>query len=380
MSAPDWDVIVLGAGPAGALAAHQLARRQLRVLMVEKRAFPRWKVCGSCLSIQALQALELAGLGDLPSGLGAIPLGSLRIGLEGQSTLLELPGGLALSRRRLDQGLVEAATAAGVQLMPRTEALVGGCSPHVRTVQLRSSDSEFSATARVVLVATGLGPAPLASPSLIRSRVDPGSRIGAGCEQEAPAQSYGTGTVHMAVGSHGYVGLVQLDGGRLNVAAAFDRPWLISVGGPAEAARRTLAEAGFAPLEVDSQGPWQMTAALSRHSAPLASHRLLLLGDAAGYVEPFTGEGIGWALHSGLAAVPLVLRGLSGWEAGLEREWERRTITLIRRQQRFCRLMAYALRRPLLRRSLLLAVSRLPSLTPALLRHRNGFPLRTAFL
>lgn len=62
-------MIVIGAGPAGALAAHQLARRQLRVLLVEKRAFPRWKICGSCLNGVALKALETAGLGDLLDGL-----------------------------------------------------------------------------------------------------------------------------------------------------------------------------------------------------------------------------------------------------------------------------------------------------------------------
>ncbi len=378
MTAPDWDVIVLGAGPAGALAAHQLARRRLRVLLVEKRAFPRWKVCGCCLSVQALQGLELAGLGTLASDLGAIPLGTLRIGLERQSTLLELPGALALSRCRLDQGLVEAATAAGAQLLPGTEASVGGCTPHARTVLLHSSSGLGSATARVVLVATGLGPPPLESASPIRSHPRPDSRIGAGCDLHAPDRDYGMGTIHMAIGAHGYVGVVRLGGGRLNVAAAFDRPWLISVGGPAEAARRTLAEAGFAPLEADGPGLWQMTAALSRRSTPLAAPRLLLLGDAAGYVEPFTGEGIGWALHSGLASVPLVLRGLASWEAGLERDWERRSATLIRRQQRFCQVLAYALRRRWLRRSLLLAASRLPALTPALLRHRNGSPLSTA--
>ena len=44
-----WDVIVIGAGVAGGLAAFDCARRGLRVLLVEKRSFPRWKVCGCCL-------------------------------------------------------------------------------------------------------------------------------------------------------------------------------------------------------------------------------------------------------------------------------------------------------------------------------------------
>src|SRR5437762_947004 len=45
-----WDVVVVGAGPAGAAAARELARRSVSVLLVDKAVFPRWKVCGSCLN------------------------------------------------------------------------------------------------------------------------------------------------------------------------------------------------------------------------------------------------------------------------------------------------------------------------------------------
>src|SRR3954468_10803523 len=56
-----WDVVVVGAGPAGSLAAYDLARRGLTVLLVDKATFPRWKVCGSCLSPQAQATLAAAG-------------------------------------------------------------------------------------------------------------------------------------------------------------------------------------------------------------------------------------------------------------------------------------------------------------------------------
>ncbi len=58
-----WDAVVVGAGPAGALAAHQLAVGGARVLLVEKKRFPRWKVCGACLNGQALAVLDSTGLG-----------------------------------------------------------------------------------------------------------------------------------------------------------------------------------------------------------------------------------------------------------------------------------------------------------------------------
>ena len=53
-----WDVVVIGGGVAGGLAALDCARRGLSVLVVEKRAFPRWKVCGCCFNAQAQGVLE----------------------------------------------------------------------------------------------------------------------------------------------------------------------------------------------------------------------------------------------------------------------------------------------------------------------------------
>jgi 2-polyprenyl-6-methoxyphenol hydroxylase-like FAD-dependent oxidoreductase len=76
-------VVVVGAGPAGALAALGLARQGVPVLLVERRRFPRWKVCGACLSGQALAALEQAGQGPLLDQLGARPLRSVQLGLQG---------------------------------------------------------------------------------------------------------------------------------------------------------------------------------------------------------------------------------------------------------------------------------------------------------
>src|SRR5207244_156620 len=67
-----WDVIVVGAGPAGSLAALQLARRSLAVLLVDQAIFPRWKVCGSCLNLRALSTLAAVGLEDMPLSLGAV--------------------------------------------------------------------------------------------------------------------------------------------------------------------------------------------------------------------------------------------------------------------------------------------------------------------
>jgi flavin-dependent dehydrogenase len=376
MSEPEWDVIVIGAGPAGALAAHQLARQQLRVLLVEKRAFPRWKICGSCLNGVALRALQQAELGHLLPDLGAVPLQRIRLGLQGHQLELALPAGRSLSRGRLDLALCEAAVAAGAVLRSPCEATVAGCSPAGREVRLRSGADVQTASARVVLVASGLGSAALGPELPIETRISPRARIGAGCELEADVRGYGNGTIHMAIGRHGYVGLVRNEAGALNLAAAFDRLHLVATGGPAASAAEVLAEAGFDPLPEATTATWRATSALTRRSIPPAAERVLLLGDAAGYVEPFTGEGMGWALVGALAVVPLVLQAHREWNRGIEREWARRHARLIGSRQRFCHGLAFALRRPGLSRALLSAAGRWPALTAPLLQHLDGSNLQ----
>ncbi len=372
MTAPEWDVIVLGAGPAGALAAHQLARQRLRVLLVDKRAFPRWKVCGTCLNGLALEALAQAGLSGLVDRLGGVPLTRLHLGLQNHQAELELPLGRSLSRGRLDLALAEAAEAEGAVWRRGTEATVAGICPGGRQVRLRSGGAAETTSARVVLVATGLGSPGLPPAIGIRNRVEAHSRVGAGCRVNTGAGGYGRGTIHMAVGRHGYVGLVRTETGDLNLAAAFDRAHLIQAGGAARAAAGVLAEAGFEPVPEASASAWLATPALTARRWPPAAERLLLLGDAAGYVEPFTGEGMGWALLGALAVVPLAVQGQRQWSRQLERQWVRRYGRLIGSRQRLCRGLAFALRRPGLSRCVLAAVERWPVLAAPFLHPFDG--------
>src|SRR5262249_28726158 len=158
---------------------------------------------------------------------------------------------------------------------------------------------------RVVLLASGLAPSSFPADAGIRLRIAPGSRIGAGCSLDDGPADYDAGTIHMAVGTAGYVGLVRHDDGRLHVSAAVDPDGLHGLGGPGPAAEAILAEAGFAMVPGLRAVRWRGTTPLTRRARPLAGTRLFLLGDAAGYVEPFTGEGIAWSLAAGRAIAPL---------------------------------------------------------------------------
>ncbi len=347
--APSWDVVVVGAGPAGTLAAHGLARRGVRVLLVEQRRFPRWKVCGACLSPQALAALETAGLPDLVAAQGGLALRQLQLGVAGHVSPIALGAGRALSRARLDQALLEAAEAAGATVLTGTRATLATAAAEGepdREVLLQTGSQRRRVSAKVVLIAAGLSHRSLASEAEISTSIENHSRFGAGCALPEETAGPWPGVLQMAVGRGGYVGLVRVEAGQLNLACAFDRALLHSSGGAAGACQKVLADAGFAPLPGLAQASWQLTAALSRRSRPLAGHRLLLLGDAAGYVEPFTGEGMGWALTSSLAALPLVLRGLEHWDGAIEAEWQRRHHRWVTRRQTVCRALALVWRHP----------------------------------
>ena len=346
---PCWDVVVVGAGPAGALAAHGLASRGVRVLLVEQRLFPRWKVCGACLSPQALAALEAAGLADLVTDQGGLSLERLQLGVAGLVSPIALGAGRVLSRSRLDQALLEAAVAVGATVMTGTRAVLGAAATGLETdreVLLQKGTTRWSVSAKVVLIAAGLSHRAIDIEAEISTSIEPHSRIGAGCVLPGEAAELPPGVLQMAVGHGGYVGLVRVESGEINLACAFDRPMLGSVGGAALLCQKILAEAGFATLPGLKEAAWQLTAALSRRTTPLAGHRLLLLGDAAGYVEPFTGEGMGWALTSSLAALPLVLRGLENWDGAIETEWRRLHHRWVTQKQRSCRVLAVVLRHP----------------------------------
>ncbi|WP_415410227.1 NAD(P)/FAD-dependent oxidoreductase [Synechococcus sp. A10-1-5-9] len=343
-----WDVVVIGGGVAGGLAALDCARRGLSVLVVEKRAFPRWKVCGCCFNAQAQGVLEAVGQGDLMARCGAQPLQQLRIGLQGQTAVLSLPGGWVLSRERFDQALLEAAAAAGATVRFQTRGQLGPACSESRNVRLTSSSGgpQEDVQARVVLVAAGL--VNHCSPDHTSIETVVTSRVGAGCVLPPMSHGYASNVIHMALGNGGYVGLVQREDGALNLAAAFDRSCVAAAGGAAGAARSVLMSAGF-DLPADLMaGQWQLTPALTRRPPAVAGSRCLLIGDAAGYVEPFTGEGMAWALTAGGAAAPFVVEGLADWSPSLERRWLQTLKSLVVRRQRVCRALATVLQRPLL--------------------------------
>ena len=263
-----WDAIVIGAGPAGAIAAQQLARQGAATLLVERHSFPRAKVCGGCLNGRALLGLSSLGLDQVVAAASPMPVNRLLLRAQNRCAVLGLPAGVAIDRSTFDAALVRAAIAAGTAFLPETTAIVDpDCLPGAsyRTVQLSCRGQTIErACARVILAADGLGHPSLRHVEAFRSRVARHARVGVGLVHKTPQDAYGAGTIHMAIARDGYVGLVRTADGNLNVAAAIDPGALKRSDGPADVINRILQDAGMPSLPSTPAHAWRGTLPLSR--------------------------------------------------------------------------------------------------------------------
>lgn len=382
MSDQQVDALVIGAGPAGALAARGLTLRGRSVLLVDKQRFPRPKVCGCCLNRAAVASLESVGLVGLLEVLGGRPLSQLNLTAGGRTARVALPRGVALSRAALDGGLVDAAKQAGVVFRDGVSAKVRGPGNSAAEGHLIELGSDETLRARVVVVADGLGGSSLAKLDGFEIATRPASRLGfGGVTQTAwDGPVIPRGTIAMACGRLGYLGAVRLEDGRIDFAAAVDAGAAKAAGGLAALAQQLLVEAGMNDEKYSGAGAgggawpleevetWRATPTLTRRRARLAGPGLFVVGDAAGYVEPFTGEGMAWAIAGGIAVAAAAASAVDGWDVAQEETWHALHRRRIRRRQLGCRLVAATLRRPRLTRGVVRALAAYPSLAQPLVR------------
>lgn len=292
-----WDVVVVGAGPAGASAAYAAAVAGRSVLILEKAELPRYKTCGGGIIGPSRTALPPGFELPLRERVHAVTFsldGKYARTRRSRGTLFGL-----VNRSELDQQLVEYAQKAGAEL--RTGAAVvrveqhGPAVPDRRTVAVVLQGGE-TVLARAVVGADG-------SASRIGAHVGVKlDQVDLGLEAEIPvpetvAEDW-AGRVHIDWGPMpGSYGWVFPKGDTLTVG-------VISARGEGAATKRYLedfiARLGLAGFEPDiSSG--HLTRCRSDDS-PLSRGRVLVCGDAAGLLEPWTREGISFALRSGRLA------------------------------------------------------------------------------
>lgn len=363
------EVVVIGAGPAGCVAAIAAAQAGACVTVLERAHFPREKVCGCCIAPRGVAVLADMGLecvlADAPH------LGSVRLESGRSSVLIDRDSGVALSRGALDTRLCRAAMKLGVDVVHGTSATVdedGVVHAH------RDGDTSTLHPAACI-VADGLAGRSLDAHPGVSWRVSRTSRIGLGAMLPPGSIDLGRGEVLMRVEHGGYVGAVELEDGRIDVAAAIDHDALRREG-PARAMADRLGGVVRDASAIEA-ARWTGTPWLTRQRSTLAMPGILVAGDAAGYVEPFTGEGMSWALASGHAAGCLAARMIH--EPSRWTEWPAQWASLLGRDRWRCRLIAHALRSPRTVHAGLAIARRWPGIAARLARP-IGQPHRAAHL
>ena len=366
----EWDLVVVGAGLSGSIAAREAARRGSRVLLVEKAAFPRRKVCGCFLNANALANLAELNLTSLLAESHAPPVRGVFLSAGTRQAYLPLPTGAALSRTRLDTQLAREAVAAGAALLLRTEAhLVAVDSDRCR-LRLTQGEVEVEIVSRIVVAADGLaGRLARETQDCVQS-VNPRSRIGVSAAMARAPEGYQPGTIQMVVGREGYIGALQMEDGHLELAAALD-PAAVKRWGPGETVHRILQHSPLPRLEGVCELEWQGTNPLSRQTSPPAGRRIFFVGDAAGYIEPFTGEGMAWAIASGAAVAGIAHQAAQQYSDDLPRHWIQNRERLLRGRMRLCQLVTQSLRSQRLTELNVAILSHFPFLATPVIRWLN---------
>ncbi len=370
-----WDVVVIGAGPAGALAAILLARRGLAVLLIDRKKFPRDKICGGCLSARGVATLRHAGLGHVLDASTTAPIERLELYGRRQHVVTRLIGGAAILRSEFDTRLVEMAQNSGVTFLSETTAsLVPIWQDGLRQIELISNGrARDQIYARVVLACDGLGGSCVAKLPNFRQVESRHSRIGVGAIIESDDDTLLAGSLCMAIGRRGYVGRVRLGDQRISLAAALD-PTAIRQLGPAATVQSVLDDCGLSGLSEYSRCRVQGTLPLTRRSKRIADHGLFLVGDACGYVEPFTGEGMTLAMEAAEAVVPFVIASQKGWQPRFANDWERTVRSITAQRHAICRGLSTMCRSPWMVDAVLAASFRAPYVLNSIVTLINRIP------
>jgi flavin-dependent dehydrogenase len=359
---------VIGAGPAGAAAAMRIHARGLDVLWVDRATFPRSKVCGCCLNRSALAALAKIDCDRIITDLAGQELRWWRLESMGRTVEAELPGGVAISRGSMDAALIDEARQRGIEVRTGCEAKIVDVSNRSVKVRLVGRTGDTGASGGmgasgdtgehefdVAVLATGLSGGGVAR--WLPWTHQPAGPLGVGTTVD-DLNGVRDRTIHMASDPDGYVGLVRLEDGRVDVAAALRRDGTretpggrvdLSVGKAILLDRMNaiLGRSGFGQLPPGHAESLMTTPPLHR-ARKVGFGSLLAIGDAAGYVEPFTGEGMAWAIQTGIGVADTIAdhRTAFGTSDGLDVAWSDRYAKMMRSRQWLCRFLSRSLASP----------------------------------
>ena len=313
-------VLIVGAGPAGSVAALVLARAGVSVRLVDRASFPRDKLCGDTLNPGTLAIVERLGLRAAVDACARPFTGMMLTGPGGANVTADYPDGLAgaaVTRRDFDQLLVNAAIAAGAEFIPDVHVagpVMDATGTRVSGVRIGDQPGSEHLRARIVIAADGRHSTLAFALGLARFAPRP-KRWAFGAYFTDVGGLTERGEMHIGVDA--YTGVAPLAADVANVCVVRELKQDATghrMGGEdtiAHAlrsspmlrerfarARRVSRVASLGPLAVDTTGA--------------GCPGLLLAGDAAGFIDPMTGDGMRFAVRGGELAAEAALAELEG--------------------------------------------------------------------
>jgi menaquinone-9 beta-reductase len=355
---PQFDLAIIGGGPAGSSAAITAARLGARVALFEARSFPRHKVCGEFVSAESLDVLAnlLQDVPEAPSLFADAPT-IHRTRLLLGTRIIEAPvspAALSITRYDLDAALWSAAQAVGVETLANCEvSAVKGDGPF----ELTTSRGNYSTKA--LIVAAGRW-----------SQFTPDRTVPAGPRWIGVKGHFKETNPDLSTDlyffENGYCGVQPVAKDVINACAMVRSDRATSLPDVLQLHPK-LAEraAGWTP----ASQPVSTAPLIYRRPQPVRGN-VMFAGDAAGFIDPFVGDGISIALRSGRVAAPCVGKFLSG-EIGLDQaaalyqhEYRRQFAPLLSAASRVRSLLAL----PVFARAAAFELLRLPGVMPLLIR------------
>jgi len=325
----DADVLVIGGGPAGSAAAVTLARAGAHVRVIDRAVFPRHKLCGDTLNPGALSILDRLGIGDDVRAC-ALPITGMTVTGPGAEVSADYPDGLrgmSVTRRCLDQLLLNAAADAGASV----ETGVGISEPVIdndRVVGVRLATRGGDVLrAPIVIAADGRG-SRLAGRVNLSSYASTPRRWAFGAYFANVTRMSARGEMHIRRGA--YIGVAPLPGGLTNVSVVLDNVLAGRVQKDAPYGKTDQQTIVRRALSADAVlrdrfaaatqlSPVTVLGPLAVNARAAGCPGLLLAGDAAGFVDPMTGDGLRFALRGGELAAHAALDELASGRPGYAR-------------------------------------------------------------
>jgi flavin-dependent dehydrogenase len=304
------EVAIVGGGVAGAVLAARLARSGHQVVVLERSPAWTWRAGGVFASPAAVAALARAGVDDATLAGVTRSIPAMRVETSSGTTFRLTygadaggPPAVGFDRSRLDPALLDRATCAGAEV--RRGWQVTGATLDAGALETRDADGRMVRLRASVVVGADGPRSIVARAAGVDRPVRLGPRVGLTYHLADPGPDRPR-DARMRTLDDGYVGIAPVPGGRVNVGIVLGRSWRAALA--AEGARAIVDRivAAIPPGEDDPAewrhgeptdhvaGAWPLGHRVTRRSGP----GWLLVGDAAGFLDPFTGEGLHRALVS----------------------------------------------------------------------------------